>query len=139
MPASRYRPRPTRCRADAGRAALRLLGATIVAEWAELTGDVVTTGSARERDVRGCAVVPAHVRSVRLEAGEWVEWVGVGRERWGRDAPRRSARRGGATGGMSTRCWCRGSRRGSSRAPALDGALRISRRWKEAALDGARR
>ncbi len=82
MPASQASARARRDAVPtAGPAVLRLLRATIVAEWAELTGDVVTyRGRRRERDVRGVRLYPAHARSVRLRAGEWVEWVGAGRE-----------------------------------------------------------
>jgi hypothetical protein len=57
-------------------AVVHLRGGEYVAERAELDAEVVTfTGRLRRRDLIGEYRYPERVRSHRLRAGEWVEWV----------------------------------------------------------------
>jgi hypothetical protein len=61
----------------AGPAILHLHRGTYVADGAELSGGIVTyRGRRRERDLQGDRLYELHTRSVKLRAGEWVEWVG---------------------------------------------------------------
>ena len=64
-----------------GAAILHLNRGVYVAEHAHLSGDVVTyTGQLRVSDVQGDRLYQQHTRSVRLRAGEWIDWADAEQE-----------------------------------------------------------
>lgn len=64
-----------------GPAVIYLTRGVYIAEHAHLGSDVVTyTGQLRVSDSKGERLYERHTRSVRLRAGEWIDWASIEQE-----------------------------------------------------------